>query len=60
MKIEKKEVTSEVESKVTDYVYDNYEKLKGKPLRIRETSSCFYVYKHDDGGPMILGKEIIS
>ena len=59
-KVQEREVTPEVKSKVTAYVYANYTNLKDLPLTIRENDNCFYVYKHKDGGPMILGKGIIS
>jgi len=54
------EVSDEVKSKVVAYVYGNYKHLKDLPLRVMEGDNCFYVYKHKDGGPMLLGKGIIS
>lgn len=54
------EVTDEVKDKVVAYVYDNYKNLKDLPLRVMQGKKCFYVYKHKDGGPMILGKGVIS
>lgn len=60
MKVKTREVSQEVKDKVIAYVYANYKSLKDKPLIITEGDSCFYVYKHKDGGPMILGKGIIA
>ena len=60
MKVEALEVEDEVAAKVIEYVYANYKGLKDKPLVIKEGKGCFYVFKHKDEGPMILGKGIIS
>ena len=60
MKVEAQEVSEEIKAKVTAYVYENYKNLKDLPLIITQGNSCFYVYKHRDGGPMILGKGIVS
>ena len=45
--------------KVKEYVYNNYKSYKGKQLIIKEFESHFKIYKHEDGGPLILGKSII-
>lgn len=60
MKIEATEVSEEVKSKVIAYVQKNYDTLKESNLTITQGEKCFYVYKHKDGGPMILGKGIIG
>jgi hypothetical protein len=54
------EVSDEVKAKVVAYVYENYDNLKGLPLRVMQGNNCFYVYKHKDGGPMILGLGVID
>lgn len=59
-KIETTEVSEEIKAKVTAYVHTNYKSLAGKDLIIKEGDSCFYVYKHQHGGPMILGKGIVG
>ena len=45
--------------KVKEYVYNNYKSYKGKQLVIKEFESHFKIYKHVDGGPLILGKSIV-
>ena len=44
---------------VIEYVYKNYKTYKDKPLIITEHDNCFHVLKHEDGSPLILGKDII-
>jgi hypothetical protein len=46
--------------KVEEYVYKNYKSYVGKGLIIRESEKCFFVLKHKDGSPLILGKEILN
>jgi hypothetical protein len=45
---------------VKEYVYKNYPTYKDKQLIIKELGSHFRVYKHQDGSPLILGKQIIK
>tara|TARA_B100000035_G_C20751922_1_gene444359 strand:+ start:69 stop:230 length:162 start_codon:yes stop_codon:yes gene_type:complete len=45
---------------VKEYVYKNYPAYKDKQLTIKELDSHFRVYKHLDGSPLILGKQIIK
>lgn len=59
-KIQTTEVSDEIREKVTAYVHKNYKSLDGKQLIIKEGDSCFYVYKHQHGGPMVLGKGIVA
>jgi len=54
------EVSKEVHAKVQAYVYENYKSFEGKKLVIVEGSSAFLIYKHKHGGPLVLGKGIIS
>jgi|AntRauTorcE11897_2_1112592.scaffolds.fasta_scaffold48522_1 hypothetical protein len=57
--IKKEKVSNEVAKSITDYVYNKYESLKGKDLDITENDSCYMVKKHEHGGPLILGKDVI-
>ncbi len=45
--------------KIKEYVYKNYPTYKDKELIIKEFGSHFLIFKHKDGGPLILGKSII-
>jgi hypothetical protein len=45
---------------VEEYVYKNYKSYEGKELIIREGEKCFFVLKHKDGSPLILGKSILN
>lgn len=50
----------QLEKQVTEYVYKNYPAYKNKQLIIKELESHYRVYKHQDGSPLILGKQIIK
>ena len=45
---------------VIEYVYKNYKTYKDKTLIITEHDSCFHVLIHEDGSPLILGKNILK
>jgi len=60
MKTKAEAVSEDVQSKVEKYVFANYKSYVGKTLIVRETSNSFLVYKHEHGGPMILGKGILA
>jgi len=47
-------------ARVTEYVNKNYKSFKDKDLIIEEVDTCFRVYLHKDGGPLILGKGILN
>ena len=46
--------------RVQEYVYKHYKSYEGKQLIIKENDVCFFVLKHKDASPLILGKDIIS
>jgi len=46
--------------KVTEYVNKNYKEYKDKDLIIEEVETCFRIYLHKTGGPLILGKGILN
>lgn len=46
--------------KVEEYVRGRYKSYADVKLTIREGENCFYVYKHIDGSPLILGKKIVE
>lgn len=46
--------------RVEEYVRTKYKSYAEIKLTIREGENCFYVYKHIDGSPLILGKSIIN
>jgi hypothetical protein len=45
---------------VKEYVDKNYPAYKNQQLTIKELGSHFRVYKHIDGSPLILSKQIIK
>ena len=54
-------MNEETKQLITEYVYKNYPKMfKKQQLIIRELDNCFHVLKHEDGSPLILGKQIIN
>ena len=53
-------VSEEVAEKVTAYVHKNYKAYVGKSLIVTENNSAFFVFKHKDGGPLVLGKGILG
>ena len=53
-------MSGEVMQLVEKYVYENYPTYKEKQLIIKEQDSHFKVYRHKDGSPLILSKEIIN
>ena len=48
-----------VTKQVTEYVYQNYKGYKGKNLVVKEYDTCFKVYKHINGSPLVLSKKIL-
>ncbi len=50
---------TELVKQVTEYVYQNYRAYKGKDLVVKEYDTCFKVYKHLDGSPLVLSKKIL-
>ncbi len=54
------ELTPETIEKVTEYVYENYTLLKGKPLIIKDKGTHFTILQHITGAPLFLGKGIIK
>ena len=54
-----KEVGEDLAQKITDYVYKNYSTYYNKTLIIKDCGSHYKIIKHKDGGPLILGKEIV-
>jgi len=53
-------MSKDITEQVREYVYKNYPTYKDKQLTIKELDSHFRVYKHQDGSPLILGKQIIK
>lgn len=53
-------MTQELEAKVQAYVYQKYKSYEGKNLIIKDKGSHFEIFKHKDGGPLFLGKEILN
>ena len=53
-------MSKDITEQVKEYVYKNYTTYKDKQLIIKELDSHFRVYKHQDGSPLILGKQIIK
>lgn len=60
MKIKNKLVSEEVATKVEAYINTNYKSYVGKTLTIMENDSAFFIYRHKDGGPLVLGKGILG
>jgi hypothetical protein len=46
--------------RVQEYVYKNYKSYEGKELIIKENDACFFILKHKDASPLILGKGILD
>lgn len=53
------EISSEMMKKITEYVYKNYSEYFNKTLIIRDCETHYKILKHIDGGPLILGKDIV-
>jgi hypothetical protein len=53
-------MSKDITEQVKEYVYKNYPTYKDKELIIKELDSHFLIFKHKDGGPLILGKQIIK
>lgn len=53
-------MSKDITEQVREYVYKNYPTYKDKELIIKELDNHFRVYKHRDGSPLILGKQIIK
>ena len=53
-------MSEETIQQIKEYVYKNYKEYKNKQLIIKEQKNCFYILKHQDGSPLILGKKIIN
>ncbi len=45
---------------VVSYVEAKYPRYKGKSLIVREFDSHFKVNLHENGSPLVLGKEILN
>ena len=52
------EISAEVTTKITAYVYANYKDYKDKKLYIVECDNCFTINNHINGSPLILGKKL--
>ena len=59
-RVKEREMSKDITEQVREYVYKNYPTYKDKQLIIKEFDSHFRVYKHQDGSPLILGKQIIK
>ena len=51
---------SSVIEKITSHVVKEFKSLKDKALIIKEDNGVFYVYKHKDGSPIILGQGVLG
>jgi hypothetical protein len=49
-----------IKQKVEEYVKKHYRGYAEKNLIIKEADNCFYIYQHETGSPLILGKSIID
>ena len=53
------EVTGDLKTKITEYVYKKYADHKDKDLDIRDKGTHYTVRKHPTGGYLFLSKDIV-